>query len=57
MTFANVILSSVKGVWASDKANGCGETYQVERPIKDVPLNEWIKYNPYNGKYDLVLSA
>lgn len=29
--------------------NGCGETYQVERPTKDTPLNEWIKYNPYDG--------
>lgn len=29
--------------------NGCGETYQVERPTKDTLLNEWIKYNPYDG--------
>lgn len=29
--------------------NGCGETYQVSRPTKDAPINEWIKYNPYSG--------
>ena len=27
--------------------NGCGETYQVARPAKDAPIEEWIKYNPY----------
>lgn len=32
--------------------NGCGETYQVGRPSKDSPINEWIKYSPYNGNSD-----
>lgn len=27
--------------------NGCGETYNVDRPEKDYPLNEWIKYDSY----------
>ncbi|MDE6562376.1 MAG: hypothetical protein K2K75_13420, partial [Muribaculaceae bacterium] len=27
--------------------NGCGETYQVPRPTKDAPIEEWIKYRPY----------
>ena len=27
--------------------NGCGETYQVPRPAKDAPIEEWIKYRPY----------
>ena len=27
--------------------NGCGETYQVARPVKDAPIEEWIKYKPY----------
>ena len=27
--------------------NGCGETYQVPRPSKDYPIDEWIKYQPY----------
>ncbi|MDE6479721.1 MAG: hypothetical protein K2L45_05565 [Muribaculaceae bacterium] len=27
--------------------NGCGETYQVARPAKDDPIEEWIKYMPY----------
>jgi len=31
--------------------NGCGETYQVNRPEKG-DLDEWIKYNPYNDKDD-----
>lgn len=32
--------------------NGCGETYYIDRPEINSPLNEWIKYNPYNGKAD-----
>lgn len=32
--------------------NGCGETYQVGRPLKDTAINEWIKYTPYDGKAD-----
>lgn len=27
--------------------NGCGETYQVPRPGKDAPIEEWIKYRAY----------
>ncbi len=27
--------------------NGCGETYQVNRPAKDFHLDEWIKFEEY----------
>ncbi|MDE5586368.1 MAG: hypothetical protein K2I92_08525 [Muribaculaceae bacterium] len=27
--------------------NGCGETYEVARPAKDAPIEEWIKYREY----------
>lgn len=27
--------------------NGCGETYQVRRPAKDAPIDEWIRYKAY----------
>ncbi|MDE7347278.1 MAG: hypothetical protein K2N48_11145 [Muribaculaceae bacterium] len=27
--------------------NGCGETYEVARPKKDAPIEEWIKYKSY----------
>lgn len=30
--------------------NGCGETYHIERSEIESPLDEWIKYVPYNGK-------
>ena len=36
--------------------NGCGETYQVARPEINAPLNEWIKYNPYNDNPDFSIS-
>lgn len=29
--------------------NGCGETYQVPRPTEDTPMQEWIRYVPYNS--------
>lgn len=32
--------------------NGCGETYYIDRPNIDSPINEWIKYNPYDNKAD-----
>ncbi len=30
--------------------NGCGETYNFDRPEIDSPLDEWIKYEPYSSK-------
>ncbi len=32
--------------------NGCGETYYIDRPEIDSPLNEWIKYEPYSDKVE-----
>lgn len=36
--------------------NGCGETYQIQRPTIDAPINEWIKYKPYDEKADFSAS-
>lgn len=36
--------------------NGCGETYRIQRPTIDAPINEWIKYKPYDEKADFSAS-